>query len=142
MQTIPKWFPKSSQEPIPESVAEPSFEEDPEAKPFLISYFYYKDKECGLKNLLKNGPRKVLQDFRNIGQSTNITQFKQYNIDTNPVHNNGDYSKLYYGLPPDAELKENAIQGAERFFYFIIGRIFYLVAIKQVHLETNKVRRK
>lgn len=141
MQQVPSYIPKKSYGIIPDSVAEPRFREDPEARPFHLSYVYYKDKLCELRDIAKNGPRKILEDFRNIGRSTDISEFRRYNIDSAPVKNFGEYSKLYSGLPPDAELRENDIQGSARLFYFVVDRICFLVTIKNKHFETKKVRR-
>lgn len=132
---------KINQGQIPDSVAQVSKKEDIEAKPFVISYEYYNDKLCELRNLQKGAHRKILEDFRKIGSLTNITQFQGNNIDCDDIKDAGEYSKLFNKLPPDIELKENAIQGKARFFYFIVERFFHLVAIKNKHFETRKIRR-
>ena len=127
---------------IPEAVAEPSFEDDPEAQPFKISYRFYNDSECELRDLIKNAPRKVLEDLRKIGASIGVSDFRRYNIDIKPVDQRGNYRTLFNRLPSEeVELKENAIQSSGRMFYFIIEKTFYLVALKNAHKETKKVRR-
>ena len=55
----------------------------------------------------------------------------------------GEYKKLFKGLEDDIELKEIKLQQSARVFYFDIEpeRTFYVVAITDNHLETDKVRR-
>ncbi len=54
-----------------------------------------------------------------------------------------EYKKLYRGIAEGIELKEIKLQQTARIFYFDIEpeRTFYVVAITENHLETDKVRR-
>lgn len=144
-QVIPELSTKSSEGIIPRSVAEPTYREDPEIQPFLISYYYYNDKECGIRDLEKNVSKKTLENLRTIGKLSSPSDFKTNNIDDIPVRQNGEYLKLYNRLPEGSDLKEHKIQGTSRLFYFVtlekIRRIFHIVAITGRHYETDKVRK-
>jgi len=141
VEKIPDWVPEKASEIIPEAVAENIGNSDPEAQPFMISYQYYNDRECGLQNLGKNGPKKVLEHYRIIGSCSTTRDFTRHHIKAKSITNLGEYSKLFKHLPPDIDLLENIIQGVERYFYFVVDNIFYVVSISNSHYETDKVRR-
>lgn len=64
-------------------------------------------------------------------------------MDRIPVRCDGEYKKLYRDIAEGIELKEIKLQQRARIFYFDIEpeRTFYVVAITENHLETDKVRR-
>ena len=133
---------------IPEAVAErPQIEEAPESRPLLISFARYNEKECDLNNGIDNKrARKALQIIRDIGVNIfNPTEFKKKlpTLQVCPVDNCGDYRKLYRHLAdlPDVEIHEAKIDRDKgRLFFFIVERIFHVVAICDSHYETDKQR--
>jgi len=125
---------------LPESVAINPSQADDEALPYLISYEMYNDSECEIKDLLKNIARTALLDLRKIGNSTK-KKLGENGIDYLPVSNSGAYTSLYNKLPPDVEIKEHKISGDSRLFYTTSGRRFYIICIKNSHIETKKHRK-
>ena len=144
---------------IPKPATEPSDEENklsqiaqelpqdteaPEAIPYVISFARYKSKLCEIDGLGKNKGNKVLSILKEIGVKVfSRADFQRHNIRTDGIANAGEYKKLYNGLAPDVEVRELFLQGTGRIFYFDIEpeRILYLVAIRENHFETDKVRR-
>lgn len=129
---------------IPQQVAELKVEEDPESKPFLISYQKYNDGICQIEYLVKNCPKRALQDLKKIGKDiTAFKDFGKYGIDSKPIRNENNYKELFKGLHGDVELYEHKIQQTARIFYFLNEpeKIVYIVAITQNHFETEKNRR-
>ena len=130
---------------LPQSVAEmPQEMEAPEADPYVISFAKYNEKCCEINLLSGNKPRRVIEDLKKIGTKVRSTaDFQRHSIDRLPVTNKGDYRRLFRGLEDDIELKELKLQQDARMFYFDIEseRTFYVVAITNNHLETDKVKR-
>ncbi len=129
---------------IPEIIANAPPEEAPEAKPYLISFAKYNEKMCEISELNSNKARKAVETFKTVGTKIRSeSDFKKIPIDRIPVRREGEYKKLFQGLADDIDLKELKLQQDARIFYFDIEpeRTFYVVAITQNHLETNKVRR-
>ncbi|MGD0576629.1 MAG: hypothetical protein ABSA74_00955 [Candidatus Staskawiczbacteria bacterium] len=128
---------------IPWAVTE-TLQEEPEATPYKISFIRYNDKMCEISELNSNKAKKAIETFKIIGTKIHSeADFKKYSIDRIPVHRSGEYNKLYKGLASDIDLKEIKLQEKARIFYFDIEseRTFYVVAITQNHLETDKIRR-
>ena len=141
--------PSSVPEVIPEIVAErPQAEEAPETRPLLISFARYNNKECDLdKGIDSKRARKALQILRDVGVNIfNISDFKNKlpKLQVMSINNSGDYRKLYSNLAdlPDIEIQEAKIDRDKgRLFFFIVERIFHVVAVKDSHYETSKQRR-
>jgi len=111
---------------------------------YVISFSKYNDKMCEIANLSSNKARKTIDILKTIGMKIHsVADFKINNIDRLPVHRNGEYKMLYNGLSKDIELKEIKLQQKARMFYFDIEdqRTFYVVAIRENHLETDKTIR-
>ncbi len=118
--------------------------EAPEAISYVISFAKYNEKMCEISGLSKNKAKKALEIFKIIGTKICCeVDYQRHYVDRIPVRNEGEYKKLYHGLPEDVELKEIKLQSDARIFYFDIEpeRKFYVVAIRENHLETRKVRR-
>lgn len=130
---------------IPQSAVEmPQEMEAPEATPYLISFAKYNNKLCEILNLGKNKGNKALSILKEIGTKVfSRVDFQKNNIITEGIDNSGEYKKLYNGLGPDVEIRELHLQSTGRIFYFDIEpeRILHVVAIRENHLETDKVRR-
>ena len=83
--------------------------------------------------------RKALQVLRDIGVNIKTeTDFKDHlpKLKVVPIENNGHYKGLYKGLIdlPDVEVKEAKIDRDKgRLFFFLIERIFHVVAIRESH---------
>lgn len=147
MTEIPEQVLKPTQETqeIPISVVEmPQEAEAPEANPYLISFAKYNEGMCEIGHLDSNKARKAIETFKAVGTKVKSqADFQRHKIDQIPVRREGDYKKLFRNLADDIDLKEIKLQQDARIFYFDIEpeRTFYVVAITQNHLETNKVRR-
>ena len=130
---------------IPPEVAEmPQEQEAPEAEPYVISFAKYNCKMCEVSLLNGNKAKKAIETFINIGLNVrSSSDFQRHSIDQIPVQYKGEYKKLFRGLDNDIDLKEIKLQQDARIFYFDIesNHTLYVVAIKQNHLETSKVRR-
>jgi len=130
---------------LPQSVAEILQEiEAPEINPYVISFAKYNEKMCELDLLGNNKGKKAIEIIKTIGTKIrSISDYQRYSIDRLPVFYKGDYKKLFNGLRDDIELKEIKLQQDARIFYFDIEpeRTFYIVAITENHLETDKTRR-
>ncbi|MEI6144331.1 MAG: hypothetical protein WCP91_01890 [Candidatus Berkelbacteria bacterium] len=138
---IPDYIKRENETRFPKSLVESLRQDDKEASCFVISYRYYKDKLCEVRDLLKNCHLQVLQDLRTIGKLSNFKDFYQNGIGSDPIDNTNTYAELYDGLPEFTKLKENGIQGTARLFYFTQERIFHIVAITNAHKETKKIKR-
>jgi len=125
---------------LPSSVAEFRQQEDNEANAFVVSYYYYNDDECEVESLIKNIARSALQDLRKIGSLSKRQDFARLGIGAKPVRNKNAYKSLFNRLPIDIDLLQHKISGNSRMFYFLINQSFHLVAIKNSHIETDKVR--
>lgn len=129
---------------IPLSASELKIEEEPETRPFLISFKRYNDRLCEIDaSLIKNCQRQALLDMKKIGRCISTNDFKDFGIDYIPVEYRGEYKKLFRGLDESIELYEHKLQGTARIFYFVSDpeKTFYIVAITQTHFETGKTRR-
>jgi len=144
---------------IPKPVTQPSDEENklsqiaqelpqeteaPEAIPYVISFSKYNEKLCEISELRKNKGKKAISVLKEIGTKVfSKADFQKHNIKTDGIANAGEYKKLYNGLSPDVEVREISLQDTGRIFYFDIEpeRILYVVAIRENHFETDKVRR-
>jgi len=130
---------------IPRAVTELSQElEDPEGKPYLISFARYNEKVCEINALSSNKARKAVETLKRIGMKIrSVADFQREHIDRIPVDKKGDYLKLYNKLSGDIDLKEIKLQQDARIFYFDIEpeRTFYVIAITENHLETDKQKR-
>ena len=118
--------------------------EAPEVFPYVISFAKYNSKMCEISLLNSNKAKKAIETFKKVGTKIySEKDFQRQSIDRIPVHRDGDYKKLYRGLSDDIDLKEIKLQQNARVFYFDIepDRTFYVVAITENHLETDKVRR-
>lgn len=122
----------------------PQDTEAPEAIPYVISFAKYNEKLCEITDLGKNKGKKALTILKEIGTKVfSRADFQRHNIKTDGIINSGEYKKLYSGFGPDIEIRELFLQGTARIFYFDIepARILYVVAIRENHFETDKVRR-
>jgi hypothetical protein len=134
--------------PIPATVTErPQPEEAPESKPILISFERYNPKECQLDGMENKMARKALQVLRDIG--VNIKTESDFGkclpkLEIAPIENSGYYRGLYKGLLdlPDVEIKEAKVDRDKgRLFFFLIERIFHVIAIRKDHYQTSKNKR-
>ena len=147
MINIPKKVaqPVEDSSEMPRAVAEiPQEVEAPEVIPYVISFVKYNEKMCGISELNGSKSRKAIKIFKTVGTKIRSeADFQRYSIDRIPVFRKGEYKKLYRGLGEDINLKEIKLQPPARIFYFDVEskRTFYVVAVTQRHLETDKVRR-
>ena len=145
---IPKPKDELSVNPIPETATEiPQTAEAPEAKPVLISFERYNRDECQLDGMGGKIAKKALRVVRDVGVNIKTeSDFQKHlpKLEVVPIGNNGDYRKLYKGLAdlPDVEIKEIKVDRDKgRLFFFLIDRIFHIIAIRGSHYETSKQRR-
>jgi hypothetical protein len=99
---------------------------------------------CEISLLNSNKAKRAVETLKTIGMKVRSTaDFQRHSIDRIPVRYDGEYKKLFNGLPNEVELKEIKLQQDARMFYYDIEpeRTFYVVAITQNHIETRQVRR-
>jgi|SRR3989344_360258 len=145
---IPKPEDEAVQSPIPITATEiPQTAEAPEVQPVFISFQRYNSTECELNGMDNKRARKALQIVRDVGVTVKTeADFHKHlpNLKIVSIQNNGAYRKLYKGLAdmPDAEIKEAKIDRDKgRLFFFMVDRIFHIIAIKDSHYETGQQRR-
>lgn len=145
---IPSHEGNDNSQGIPEEVAErPQEEEAPELVPFYISFAKYNKKECQMDGLNKKRAKKALVALRDIG--INLFVFDEFmaklpKLELKYISNAGDYRKLYKGLGdiPDIEVYEIKIRNEDiRIFFFVIKKVFYIVAIRESHYDTTRGKR-
>jgi len=122
----------------------PQETEAPEAIPYLISFSKYNNRLCEISDLSSNKAKRAIEMLKTIGTKVRSrADFEKHSIDRLPVLRRGEYIKLFSGLSSDIELKEIKLQQNARIFYFDIepDRTLYVVAIRENHFETDKVRR-
>lgn len=108
---------------------------------YVLSYRYYNSKECEIGYLARNRGKETLEVLKKIGMSSQDT-IDESGIDRFPVGNSGAYASLFNGLPDEFDvLYEHKIQGDSRLFYHRVGNRFYIICIKNNHIETKKHRR-
>ncbi len=146
--TIPKPENGPPEGPIPLRATEvPQAEEAPETKPILISFERYNVGECQLDGMEGKMAKKAFRAVRDVGVNIRTeADFSRHlpKLEVGPVDNSGDYRKLYKGLSdlPDVEIKEAKFDRDKgRLFFFIVDRIFHIVAMCDSHYETDKQRR-
>ncbi len=146
--TIPNITDKISDNPIPITATELSqTDEAPESKPVLISFERYNDKECELDGMENKMARKAFQTLRDIGVNVRTEADFKYHLpklQVVPIENSGHYRGLYKGIMdlPDIEVKEAKIDRDKgRMFFFLVERIFHVIAIRENHYETEKNKR-
>ncbi len=130
---------------IPKTVAElPQDSDVSEVEPYKISFSKYNNKLCEISELGKNKGNKALTILKEIGTKVfSRADFQKHNIQTKGISYDGAYKPLYSKIADGIEIKELFLQGTGRIFYFDIEpeRMLYIVAIKENHFETEKVRR-
>lgn len=147
MTNIPEQATRPAEESgeLPQVVKEmPQEIEAPEAFPYVISFARYNEDMCEIPLLDSNKGRRAVDVLKKVGTKIHSeADYQRNSIDRIPVRRKGEYKKLYNGLEDDIDLKEIKLQQDARIFYFDIEseRKFYVVAITQNHLETDKVRR-
>lgn len=109
-------------------------DEDEANKTFKISFDYYNDTNCEIKNLEVAPSRKCLSNLKQIGRS-NQKNLRSNNITPSRVHNSGHYKRLFSKLTEDVDLFEIDIGSASRLFYFTCENFFHIVAIKNSHFK-------
>jgi len=146
MGGIPKAVTKLTQEgELPQEVAEfPQNSEVLEGKPYLISFANYNKNMCEIKDLQSSPARKAISFLREVGTSIfSSKDFQKIGLEIKPVSDSNTYQPLFNRLPKDTELKEVKISGSGRLFYFDLEpeRTLFVVAVRENHLDTDKVRR-
>jgi hypothetical protein len=147
MESLPKKVAQFSEheDKLPQAIAEmPQEQEEPETVPYVISFLKYNHKMSEIGNLGRNKGKKAIKILKDIGTKICCkADYQRCKIDRIPVRNEGEYKKLYNKLGEDIEIKEIKLQGRARIFYYDVEseKKFYVVSIRENHLETKKVRR-
>jgi hypothetical protein len=146
--TIPNVPERIPNTPIPQDAPElPQPEEAPESKPILISFERYNSKECELDGMDGKMAKKAFRTLRDIGVNIKTeTDFREClpKLQIEPVENSGYYRGLYKGLSglPDVEIKEAKFDlNTGRLFFFLVDRIFHVIAVREDHYQTGKNKR-
>lgn len=130
---------------LPEKVAElPQDSDAPEGSPYVISFAKYNNRMCEINDLTGNKGKKAISILKEIGTKVfTKADFARNSIKNEVVKYAGEYKKLFSGLAEDIELRELFLQDTGRIFYFDLEpeRTMFVVAIRENHLETDKVRR-
>ena len=121
-----------------DDVKEPPDKRDLEGEKVYICFYYYKDKECQIKELDASPAKKALQRIRDIGKlkALDFGSFNKGNLHIKKIERVGNYRKLYYELPAEEELYEIDISNSGRIFFFMVQNVCYIVVIKNKHVET------
>lgn len=141
----PKLPVESGQIPI-KSAEMPQSAVEPELLPYLISFQRYNEKECQVDDMEPKLARKALKAVRDIGikvREESDFGSRMPKLAVEPVGDAGDYHALFRGLGdlPDVEMKEAKIDNnAGRLFFFVIDKIFHIVAIRGSHYDTSKTK--
>jgi hypothetical protein len=119
---------------LPDKIALVKGFENGDVPNFKISYDYYDGNHCEIEDLAVAAARKCLIKLKYIGQSNPKTLIEK-NIKSKPVIRTGRYLALFSKLTDDVNLFEIDIGEASRLFYFILGNLFHIVAIKNSHIK-------
>ena len=123
-------------------------EADPEALPYNISFARYNQAQCQITGMDGKNAKAALMILRDVG--IYFTSSENFSMNSGMaeiklVFNSGDYSALYHGCHQDEEIKEIKLSKKEkgidiRVFYFTIEskKMFYVVAAKHTHIDTEK----
>jgi hypothetical protein len=120
---------------------------EPELKPYRISFERYNEKECEVEQLDNKLARKTLEAVRNIG--INVKEDSDFGaklpkLEIKSIRDDGDYRVLFRGIRdelPDIEMREVKIEkDSGRLFFYVIDRIFHIIAIRKNHYDTSKTR--
>src|SRR6266404_6439589 len=126
---IPQWKPEENKI-LDNRLALNPAKGDPEDKIFHISFKHYNNSLCEIPILFKNRAKRALENLKTIGWCHDLKSLRENGIDILPVTPAGAYKKLFtQSVTEDVELKEHKIEGDARLFYFIVGKMFYIVAI-------------
>lgn len=135
---------------VPKDAAEMKADDDPEARPFRISLAKYNSKACQIDELGGDNAKAALSTLRDVGlyftSEMEFSSRSSLDSEIKYVENAGDYSLMYKGLGgEDVDVKEIKIQRQKKgvdfriFFYSLeFERTFFLIAIRQNHLDTTK----
>jgi hypothetical protein len=105
---------------------------------YLLSFYKYNNKVCGIDYLEKNGHKNALKTLVKIGQiNCKDGELQKNNINKIRVENSHEYTKLFNKLHSDVELFEHKLHGKERMFYYIYENIMHIIAITSSHFETE-----
>lgn len=156
MSQIPEPTPPNKDlEIIPsETVAElPSDFPDPEIAPYRLSFAKYNEKMCEIDGMNRDNSAAGLKIVRDVGiyfTNQNNFQLKSKHVQQiKPVIRDGDYAALYKGLGIDEDIKEIVYtknqKGKEvdiRLFFHAIEpeKTFYVIALRESHIDTSKSR--
>lgn len=103
-----------------------------------ISYKKYNDKLCGVEELVRKHAIKSLKRLREVGKLTDPTGVSKI-LSHVPIERRGDYLALYKGIDNETTVYEDKLsKKIGRIFYFLVGRIFFVVCIRDPHLDTSK----
>ncbi len=130
---------------IPLDSAElPQDDVEPELIPYLISFQRYNRKECKIEEMEAKSARKAFKVVRDIGMKVRTeADFKVHfpKLVIAPVEDIGAYRDLFRGLRDslDIEMKELKFETDKgRLFFFVIDKIFHVVAVRDSHYEVDK----
>lgn len=103
---------------------------------YLISFEFYKKKECELEGLQASPLRKAMKWFKDAGRCSSKDDL--YSIGTcKPIKNINNYSFLYNGFDEDVEIKEYNLSKDNRLFFYIdeAKKIIYCILFKDSHIK-------
>lgn len=122
--------------------------EDPEAVPYSISFVRYRPDECQITGIGLENAKAALTIFRDVGvHFSSVKEFlsnETSNVEVKNVVRDGAYMTLFSSLG-DEEVKEIKLVERHknidlRIFFFSLdtNKTFYVLALKEDHLDTDK----
>ncbi len=115
--------------------------DEAERDPYLISFKLYNHNMCGIYELKNPRAKKALDLFKQVlTQVRSNTDLNRLRFPGRPVPEGGHYKKLYSTLPTEGELWECDLSRTSRLFFYPnqAASMFYVIAIRETHLETKK----
>jgi hypothetical protein len=127
------------------SVLVPATDTEPEAIPYSLSFARYNKGECQIDGMSKDNAQATLKVLRDVGvYFIDDDSFKKSRTDTEVkfIVDSGEYSGLFKGCR-DEEIREIKLVKPDksidiRLFFFTVGRMFYVIAVRATHYDTTK----
>ena len=126
---------------IPRDAANNRDQPDYDQQILYYDFSDYNQKECEIQYINNQKEARQLTDTLRLGSGVTVKKFKD-DIIKRPVHNGGNYSVLFSGLPEGVEMYEITTAHTGRIFGHLLYNTFYVVAIRKNHYDTSKKNRK
>ena len=108
---------------------------DYENRMVVFSFEPYNSNQCRIGSIDKKEAKKLTRELKVISR-TLAKHFRHQStsgIACKRIHNSGNYSVLFDGVPEDTEMLEIDYSGPGRIFGFMVNNVFNIVAIGKEH---------